>query len=98
MVLVRLLYCFVRAEALVGGIVRVIDLCSLPILLALDAEVVVRTACQVAVAAVRLEDALCHSDAGRDTVTLHMVDGYRLVAVDILLLGLSGLRRRFAHN
>ena len=62
-----------------------------PVALALYAEVVVRSECQRAVAAVRLQYTLRHGNAGRYAVTLHVVYGQRLVAGYVLLLGLSGL-------
>lgn len=56
-----------------------------PCALALDAEMIVRFAGEPAVAVVRFEKRLCHFDAGRDAVDVHLLDGESFVAADILL-------------
>ena len=92
MVMIRRLDRFVGAETLVLLVVVVIDPGAGPVLLALNAEVVVRLERKTAVAAVRLEDALRHGDAGRNAVTLHLGHGDGLVALDVLLARDARLR------
>lgn len=93
MVPVRRLDRGVAAEALPLGVVVVIDLVARPVAFALDAEMVVRLQRQPAVAAVGLEDALRHGDAGGDAVPLHVGHGDGFVTVDIFLAGLPHLCR-----
>ena len=93
MIPVRRLDRGVAAEALPLGVVVVIDLVARPVAFALDAEMVVRLQRQPAVAAVGLEDALRHGDAGGDAVPLHVGHGDGFVTVDIFLAGLPHLCR-----
>ena len=95
MVLIRLLYGIIFAESLIGSIIRMVNLVALPTLLALDAEVVVRAACEVAVSAIRFEYALRKGDTCRYAIALHMVDAIMFLLVDVLLLGLTTLCRCF---
>jgi hypothetical protein len=90
-VLVRLLYGIIFAETLVGCIVGMIYTLSLPVLLALDAEVVIRATSEVTITAIRLKNTLCKGDAGGDAIAFHMVYGYLLILLDVLLLCLACL-------
>ena len=56
-----------------------------PVLLALDAEVVVRPPRQFAVAVLRLDDSLRHLDAGRNAVFFLLLDGQRCIGSNVLL-------------
>ena len=91
MVQIRLLDRPITAETFAFGIVVVIDTVSRPRLLAFDAEVVVGVASQSAVAAVGFEYALRHGDTCGNAVTLHVGDGYVLVACYVLFARLAGL-------
>ena len=89
MILIRGLDRWIGSKALALGIIIVLDSIALPALFTLDAEVVVRATRKVAIAAIRLEDSLRHSDTCRDSITLHMGNGYRLILLDILLARLA---------
>ena len=53
----------------------------------------------MAISAIRLQDALRHSDTCRDAITLHVGDGYRLILLDILLSRLAYARNcRHRHK
>ena len=75
----------VLAKAFARRVVVVRDRGSGPCALAFDAEMIVRFAGEPAVAVVRFEKRLCHFDAGRDAVDVHLLDGESFVAADILL-------------
>lgn len=89
MILIRGLYRGVGSETFALFVIVVIDFFAGPILLALNAEMVIRRTGEKTVAAVGFEDSLRQSDAGRDSITLHVIDGNRVVAVDILFACLS---------
>ena len=58
-----------------------------PVVVTLDAEVVVRTPCQLTHSCPTLKESLSQRDAGRDVVLLHLFDGYVFVFLDICLVG-----------
>ncbi len=89
MVAIRILDRRITAETFALGIVVVVDLSPRPIPFALDAEMVIRLHRQAAVAAVGFEDTLRQRNAGRNPVTFHIVDGNRLVTLDVLLARLT---------
>ena len=75
----------VYSEAVIGAVVGVGNSRASPRLFALDAEVVVCHAREVAIAESRLEDSLTHSDACRYAIYLHILDSGMSPLVDILL-------------
>ena len=76
MVFVRELRLAVFAEALLLLVVVMVDPFALPIVVALDAEVVIAFLGQLALPGARFEDALGEGDAGGYAVFPHLLYGY----------------------
>ena len=99
MVLVGVEGRIVGTEALVTGVIVLIDLVPRPSV-TLDAEMVVGPASQVASPGTRLQHALCQCDAGWDVISQHLLNGHILVSVEIVLIALIPHRtlRRGSKN
>ena len=91
----------VTPETLLQSIVVVPDGIAYPVILALDAEMVVGTARQVAVAVARLDDSLRYLDTRRYAVLFLLLNSQRRIGGDILFprhLPLGQRIRRRAQN
>ena len=85
MILERLVGGIVGAEALVASIVVVMDGATRPAV-ALDTEVVVAHAGEVALPSPTFKESLCESDRGGNLPAVHLFDGDILILIDILLI------------
>ena len=83
MVLVRIVGRIVHAEAVVALIVVVISAAARPTIVALDAEVIVAGAGQLAATSSTLKQSLSKRDGCRDVITLHLLDGDILILIYI---------------
>ena len=92
MVLVAFQSRAIGTEALARCIVVVINPVARPVV-ALDAEMVVSLAAELALARPTLENALGKRDAGGNVIAKHLLDGEVLVFVDIALEALVPLCR-----
>ena len=73
-------------EALPLRIIIMIDLLPLPVLVAFDAEMVVRLDGKGGKSRSGLQKALCEGDGGRNTCAAHLSLGYGCILMDVLLL------------
>ena len=94
MVAERLLGTVVYPEAFLPTVVIDPHSLSLPVLVALDAEMVVAFGRKCRQAGAGLQDALSQRDAGRDAAPVHLADGRGRPALDVPLLGRIGCRHR----
>ena len=86
MVLIAVPDGMVGAETLTRAVVIVIHSSSRPSV-TLDAEMVVRLACQFALSCPTLKNTLGECDTGRNMIFLHLLDSQGAIAVEILLIG-----------
>ena len=88
MVQIALRDIIIGTETVVADVVVVVDAAPRPTVAALDAKVVIALARQFAHAGSGLQHTLRQGDAGRYAVFVHLTDGYVLVRIEIVLIGL----------
>ena len=82
----------VHPEALAFGIIVVIRAAAFPILVALDAKMVVGLSAQLAFARPTFKQSLCQRDAGRNAVQGHLAHSLIFPFVDVIALVLFSAR------